>query len=205
MAEGIPEAEVTYHIARMFDTVRQQPQPQSQRDQLVVNNIGLVAMIAKKLNRGPVTDDQIQEGMVGLIRAADTFDPERGCKFSSYACRCIWSAMVRAHINSKRKSVRSSGMDPVELASVLVDHQAVQPLDAVDQTERRQISRNLIAKALNHMREDDRVAVYAKYARGETLSEIGERWGVSKERIRQRIARGIKEACRAMGVPVPTK
>lgn len=60
--------------------------PQS-RNQLVAENLLLVVKIANRISRKFSTsiDDLIQEGNIGLIKAAERYDPSRGTKFSTYA------------------------------------------------------------------------------------------------------------------------
>ena len=59
---------------------------QRAREQLVRSNLRLVVNIAKKYgNRGMSLGDLIEEGNLGLIKAVDYFDPDRGTRFSTYA------------------------------------------------------------------------------------------------------------------------
>lgn len=67
------------------------------RDQLVRANLRLVVFIAREFrNRGLSLEDLIQEGNLGLIRAAEGFDPNMGTRVSTYASHWIRQAMQRA-------------------------------------------------------------------------------------------------------------
>ena len=76
------------------------------REQLVMNNLNLVRFIAAKFkNRGEPLDDLIQVGTIGLIKAIDRFEPERGLEFTTYATPTILGEIKR-HFRDKGWSVR---------------------------------------------------------------------------------------------------
>jgi len=74
------------------------------REQLVRSNLRLVVNIAKKYaGRGGMTlGDLIEEGNLGLIKAVDYFDPERGTRFSTYAAWWIKQSIKSAQLSDVR-------------------------------------------------------------------------------------------------------
>ena len=71
------------------------------RNHMVQANLGLVGAIAREFRgRGLALDDLIGEGNLGLIRAAEEFDPRFGVRFSTYAAHWIKEAIRHALINT---------------------------------------------------------------------------------------------------------
>jgi len=75
----------------------------SARRKLIVSNLRLVVSIARSYTgRGVALMDIVEEGNIGLIRAVEKFNPERGFRFSTYASYWIKQAMARAVANQGR-------------------------------------------------------------------------------------------------------
>lgn len=76
---------------------------QKARHKMIVSNLRLVVKIARRYyNRGMEFSDLIEEGNLGLLRAVEKFDPERGFRFSTYATWWIRQTIERAIMNQTR-------------------------------------------------------------------------------------------------------
>lgn len=75
------------------------------RNQLVELHMGLAAHIARRLSRGSNDQDIRQVAMVGLVKAVDRFDPERGTPFAAFAGRTI-EGEIKRHFRDRTWSVR---------------------------------------------------------------------------------------------------
>ena len=72
------------------------------RSALIEHNLRLVVYIAKKFdNTGIGVEDLISIGTIGLIKAVNTFRPDKGIKLATYAARCIENAILSQRNNRR--------------------------------------------------------------------------------------------------------
>jgi RNA polymerase primary sigma factor len=76
---------------------------QASRQKMITNNTGLAAFVAHKHKTTVLSfDDLLQEGVIGLIKAVDRFDPYRGFQFSTYAIPWIKQAISRLIVKQEK-------------------------------------------------------------------------------------------------------
>ncbi len=87
----------------------------SARQKLIEHNLRLVAHVSKKYGAAvPDTDDLISVGTIGLIKAVDTFRPEKSPKFSSYAATCIQNEILMYLRGGKKSALDISVNEPID-------------------------------------------------------------------------------------------
>lgn len=173
-------------------------------DLLANHNLALVVSVAKRyMGHGVRVEDIIQEGNVGLLKAVERFEPARGTRFSTYA---IWwiRAYVRRYVREAQSTVHvpgdTLGDRPRDLSLeqsidaegelTLGDRMAgTEP--AADELFLAEELRQGVQDALLSVRKRlgglgwDIVRWRLSAHEPRTLQQIGERWGLSRERVRQ--------------------
>jgi RNA polymerase primary sigma factor len=172
------------------------------RQRLVRHNLALVLAVARRQRRGTVRlADVVQEGNLGLLRAAEKFDPHAGTRFSTYA---VW--WIRAYIGRYLKEARSAvrpRSGTVAQADVSLDgavhdegdtsflerleDEGPGPEDTFASSERDRRVRDALGRVRKHVGELGWDIIHNRLERDapETLEQIGRRWGLSRERVRQ--------------------
>jgi len=165
----------------------------SVRDILISCNQRLVYNNAKKhLGTGENIDDLVSDGNLSLMRAVEKFDYGRGFKFSTYATWAIIKNFARSIPDAKTHKLRyMTGHDDVfdAKADVRTDEQEV--LATAD------AARTRVTRLLDHLdprtREVIRMRTGLDGSREMTLEQIGQHFGITKERVRQINVRGMKQ------------
>ena len=171
---------------------------------MVERNLGLVHSVARSYSSSGVPlADLVQEGTIGLMRAVERFDPDRGVKFSTYAMFWIRrsvldaigaSKLIRIPPKARRQPdvprVTDSldepvGEDASALADLIADPRAADPSETAIEHERR----DEVSAMLRLLPERHRDVVVRRYgldgADIESHSEIGRSLGVGEQRSRQ--------------------
>ena len=84
------------------------------RNRLIEHNLRLVAHVVKKYSNSTYeADDLISIGTIGLIKAIDSFNQEKGIRLATYASRCIENELLMLFRGSKKQSREISLSDPL--------------------------------------------------------------------------------------------
>jgi RNA polymerase primary sigma factor len=172
------------------------------KQKLARHNLAFVVAIACKQRRGTVRlDDLIQEGNVGLMRAVERYDPHAGTRFSTYA---VWwiLACIGKYLKEARSIVRprsgAVAQPDLSLDSAIDGEGDATYLDRLQDGEPGPESSCLLSEQGRRVRDElgkvhkrigelgwDIVHSRLEQDRPRTLEEIGTRWGVSREHVRQ--------------------
>lgn len=135
------------------------------RDILIERNLRLVAHIVKKyMNSGKETDEMISVGIVGLVKAVNTYNFEKGSRLATYAARCIDNELLMLMRGDRKLSREVSLYDPIgtdkegneiTLLSIL-EHEDE---DIIDQLDKKQSLRKL-SKILS---SSDAAGIFVRY------------------------------------------
>lgn len=162
------------------------------KDILIERNMRLIAHISKKYqNSGEELEDLISIGCIGLIKAIDSFDVNKG-RLATYACKCIDNELLMM-LRGKKKTAREVslfepiGQDKEGNEIHLLDIIEQQQYDIVDELEKEERIRKLsgIMKEVLTKRELEILSMRYGLAGGKqfTQSEIGEKYSISRSYV----------------------
>jgi RNA polymerase primary sigma factor len=173
------------------------------RQTLAQSNLPFVVAVARKFqNRGARLDDLVQEGNVGLMKAIEHFDPKKNVRFATYA---VWwiRAYITRYLKDNRSQVRGGeserlSMSDFSLDTPIEDDSETTYLERLedgaqiqDETFLRSERDGEVAEALTRVKKRlgelgwDILQERLTQEKPRTLEELGQRWGVSRERVRQ--------------------
>ena len=142
------------------------------RDKLIMHNLRLVAHIVKKYYTAyKDQDDLISIGTIGLIKAIDSFNPENGARFATYAGKCLQNEILMHFRSQKKLSLETSINDSVDVdkdGNPLTYMDSIPCEDNIVEEIDKSIKLSLVKKALEGaLTPKERQIVIMRYGLGE--------------------------------------
>ena len=176
------------------------------RDKLIEHNLRLVAHIAKRYsNSEQELEDLISIGIVGLIKAIDSFSAEKGFKISTYASKCVENEILM-HIRATKK-IKSEvsmntiiGTDKDGNDMELVDTLDSESKDAIDTIYNKIMSEQVIKFINSKLTKREKYIMCSRYGLNEhiqkTQQQIADELGISRSyvsRIETKVQNKLKK------------
>ncbi len=152
------------------------------REPLITHNLRLVVYIAKKFESpGASVEDLISIGTIGLIKAVNTFRPEKNIKLATYASRCIENEILMHLRKSSQLRNEVSIDDPLN-----VDWDGNDP-DAVTEDIELEAERDMLLSAVSRLSPREKTIMQLRFGLGagkeHTQKEVADQLGISQSYI----------------------
>jgi RNA polymerase sporulation-specific sigma factor len=178
---------------------------------LIERNLRLVVYIAKKFeNAGVNVEDLISIGAIGLIKAVNTFNPEKNIKLATYASRCIENEILMFLRRSSRTKSEVSFDEPLNIDwdgnELLLSDILGTENDIVYNHIEEEVNRNLLVYALKKLSTREKQIMEMRFGlisgREMTQKEVADRMGISQSyisRLEKKIIGRLRKEIKKLG------
>lgn len=173
------------------------------RDILVVHNLRLLAHIVKKYyTSNKDIDDMISIGTIGLIKAIDTFDPDKGIRLATYASRCIDNELLMMFRSGKKQSKETFLYEPIGSDKEghdisLLDILESTDIDIVDKLELKSNIKHLYKYMDEVLTDREKLIIVMRYGLDNrepvTQKKIAKKIGISRSYVSRIEKKAIKK------------
>jgi RNA polymerase sporulation-specific sigma factor len=175
------------------------------RSLLIERNLRLVVYIARKFeNTGINIEDLISIGTIGLIKAVNTFNPEKKIKLATYASRCIENEILM-HLRRNNKNRSEVSFDePLNIDwdgnELLLSDVLGTEDDIITKDLEANVNRNLLLKALHQLNEREKQIMELRFGldgtEEKTQKDVADMLGISQSyisRLEKRIIKRLRK------------
>lgn len=177
---------------------------ESAREPLITHNLRLVVYIAKKFESpGANVEDLISIGTIGLIKAVNTFSPDRNIKLATYASRCIENEILMFLRKSAQLKNEVSIDEPLNTdwdgnELLLSDVLGSEP-DSINYDIEKELENNMLIDAVNRLSDRESLIMELRYGLGghkeHTQKQVADMLGISQSyisRLEKKIIKRLK-------------
>lgn len=174
---------------------------------LIEHNLRLVVYIAKKFdNTGVGVEDLISIGTIGLIKAINTFNPNKNIKLATYASRCIENEILMYLRRNNKTKLEVSIDEPLNVDwdgnELLLSDILGTEEDTIYRDIEQEVERKLLVKAISHLSGRERTIIRMRFGLGvpggeeKTQKEVADLLGISQSyisRLEKKIMQRLKK------------
>ena len=175
------------------------------RSMLIERNLRLVVYIARKFeNTGINIEDLISIGTIGLIKAVNTFNPERKIKLATYASRCIENEILMYLRRNNKVRAEVSFDEPLNIDwdgnELLLSDVLGTEDDIITRDLEAQVDRKILMKALHTLSDREKQIMGLRFGlnggEGKTQKDVADMLGISQSyisRLEKRIFKRLRK------------
>ncbi|KLU71342.1 MAG: hypothetical protein RHS_2891 [Robinsoniella sp. RHS] len=193
------EAEVISDLGTEYDS--------DAKSLLIEHNLRLVVYIAKKFdNTGVGVEDLISIGTIGLIKAINTFNPEKNIKLATYASRCIENEILMYLRRNNKTKMEVSFDEPLNVDwdgnELLLSDILGTDEDVIYKDMENEVERKLLGKAIEKLSDREKTIVQLRFGintrdgEEKTQKEVADLLGISQSyisRLEKKIIKRLKK------------
>ena len=198
--EPLSKTEEEFYLRRYFEGDKKA------RDKLIEHNLRLVAHIAKRYaSSEQEMEDLISIGIIGLIKAIDSFSAEKGYKISTYASKCVENEILM-HIRATKKNKSEVSMNTVIGTDKdgndmeLMDTLDAESKDAIDTIYNKIMSEQVVKYINTKLPKREKYIMSSRYGLNghepKTQQQIADELGISRSyisRIEKKVQNKLKK------------
>ena len=171
------------------------------RDKLIKHNLRLVAHVAKKYYQGPIEQDDLMSiGTIGLIKAVQSFSPEKNIRFSTYASKCVQNEILmalRKQSSSENTVYLEESIDTENKNEKLTLKETLQDdFEITEFCENQEIKQILLSTVLQKLDGRERQIIIMRYGlfgnKAQTQQQVCEILGISRSYVSRLEKRAIE-------------
>jgi RNA polymerase sporulation-specific sigma factor len=172
---------------------------------LIERNLRLVVYIARKFeNTGINIEDLVSIGAIGLIKAVNTFDPEKKIKLATYASRCIENEILMYLRRNNKNRSEVSFDEPLNIDwdgnELLLSDVLGTENDTISRGIEEEVDRTLLREALSRLTDRERIIMELRFGlqggEEKTQKDVADLLGISQSyisRLEKRIIKRLRK------------
>lgn len=153
------------------------------KEQMILSNQGIVFSVMKNLSIPLTDEDMLQTGIIGLLKAINTFDTSKGYQFSTYAFPIVRNELLMAFRKSKRSVVAAFSLDDkADIGNGEIVPYAEMIADGKDYEEN--VVNSMLAQQIFERLESREKHIFTMFfIENRTQSEISKALGISQSYV----------------------